>query len=66
MEPMSIFEKILLGAMVLLLILWMRPGIKASMQQSREAKKDWRGVLIPIAFVVLFVIFMMTTVAGWH
>ncbi len=58
----SIWENILLALIVLGVILWMRPGIKASMQQTRAAKSDWMSVLIPIAFVVMFVIFLIAMV----
>ena len=56
------WESILLGAMALGLVFWMGPGIKATLQQSKEAPKDWGGALIPIGAVVLFVIFLIMTV----
>ena len=62
MDPMGTWEKVLLGVMALLVVLWFRPGIKAAMRQSREAEKDWAGVLIPLALVVLFVIFLLSMV----
>lgn len=58
----SLWENLLLGVMVVGVILWMRPGIKASMQQTREAKPDWMGVLVPIGFVVMFVVFLIAMV----
>lgn len=58
----SLWENLLLGVMVVGIILWMRPGIKASMQQTREAKSDWMGVLVPIGFVVMFVVFLIAMV----
>lgn len=58
---MALWEKILLGALGLLLILWFRPGLKAALEQSRQAEnKDWRGVIMPILIVVLFVIFLIS------
>jgi hypothetical protein len=58
---MELWEKILLGVLALLLILWFRPGLKASLEQSRRAEhKDWRGVLIPIGIVVLFVLLLIS------
>jgi hypothetical protein len=58
---MELWEKILLGVLALLLILWFRPGLKAALQQSRQAEhKDWRGVLIPIGIVVLFVLLLIS------
>jgi len=59
---LSVWENVFLGAMALGLIFWMWPGIKASLQQNKEVPADWLGVLIPIAGVVLFVIFLITMV----
>jgi hypothetical protein len=59
MQSFSTWENILLGAMVILVIFWMRPGIKAAMAQSQQAKPDWQGLLVPMALVVLFVIFLI-------
>jgi len=58
----SLWENILLGVMVLGIIFWMRPGIKSSMQLSKESKTDWMGVLIPICFVVMFIVFLISMV----
>ncbi len=39
------------------------PGIKASMEQTRNAEnKDWAGFMLPIAVVILFVAFLITLV----
>ena len=62
MQPMGTFEAILLGAIAILLVFWFRPGIKASLEQSRQAKKDWPSVIIPLALVVLFVVFLVSLV----
>lgn len=59
---LSLWENLLMGVMVVGVILWMRPGIKASMQQTRDAKSDWMGVLVPIGFVVIFIIFLIAMV----
>lgn len=57
---MATWEKLLTGILVLMVLLWFRPGIKAIFKQSQQAQeKDWRGVLIPIGLVVLFVIFLL-------
>ncbi len=58
----SIWENLLMGIMVIGVILWMRPGIKASMQESRGAKHDWMGVLVPIGFVIIFIVFLVAMV----
>jgi hypothetical protein len=63
MEQMSTFEMILLGIIVLGVLLWTGPGIKAMLQKSREAENpDWAGALFPILLVVLFVIFLIMMV----
>ena len=59
---MEIWESILLGAMALGLIFWMGPGIKATLQRSKEAPKDWVGALVPIAGFVFFIIFLVMMV----
>ena len=62
MEPLSGLETLLLGALAVLLIFWFRPGIKAALERSRNAPKDWKSVLIPIGLVVLFVLLLIAIV----
>ena len=62
MESMGLLETILLAALAILVVFWFRPGIKATLEQSRKAEKDWKGALIPLGIVVLFVIFLITLV----
>ena len=59
MGSLSIWESLLLGAMLILILFWIGPGIKATMERSRNAEKDWGGLLLPIGGVVLFVIFLI-------
>ena len=60
---MQLWEKLLLGVGVILIILWFRPGIKAIWKQSQEAEeKDWKGLLLPIGMVILFVLFLIVMV----
>jgi hypothetical protein len=59
MESLSTWENLLLGALALLMIFWMKPGIKAAMEKSKTAKSDWPGLLIPLVLVVLFVLFLI-------
>ncbi len=61
---METWEQILLGALAILLFFWFRPGIKAAMEQSRQSEKDWKGALIPIGAVVLFVILLIALARG--
>lgn len=62
MESYSTWEALLLGLLGLALIFWMKPGIKATLEQSRNAKSDWMGLLVPIGFVIMFVIFLIAMV----
>lgn len=65
MEQPSVWESVLIGVLVLLVLLWFRPGFKQAMRQSREAEnKDWRGVLLPIGAVILFVILVIMMAAS--
>jgi hypothetical protein len=60
MESPSLWEILLLGAVALLVIFFFRPGIKATLERSRQAEhKDWQGALIPLGLVVLFVLFLL-------
>jgi len=56
------WENIIMGVMALGLVAWMLPGVKSSMQRSKEAQSDWAGFLFPIAGVILFVIFLISMV----
>lgn len=58
----SMWENILLGAMVLGVIFWMKPGIKSTMSQSKNAESDWMGFVVPMALVVMFIIFLVAMV----
>ena len=63
MNPPETWELIAIGAVVLLVIFWFRPGLKEAFKQSKEAEnKDWIGVLVPIGLVVLFVILLISLV----
>ena len=45
---METWEKILLGVLALLIILWFFPGVKTMMRESQEAPKDWPAVIVPL------------------
>jgi di/tricarboxylate transporter len=63
MEQMSTWEMLLLGVLVLLVLFWIGPGVKAMLEKSRQAEnRDWTGFLLPIALVVLFVLFLISMV----
>jgi len=60
---MVLWQKVLLGVGVLLIILWFRPGIKAAWKKSQEAEnKDWGSLLLPIGMVVIFVVLLILMV----
>jgi hypothetical protein len=59
---MSAMENILLGILVILLLFWMRPGIKATMARSKQTPTDWQSVVLPIGLVVMFVLFLIAMV----
>lgn len=58
----SLWENLILGIMVLGVIFWIRPGIKTSMQQSKDAKSDWAGLLLPLGAVIIFIVFLVSMV----
>ena len=62
---MALWEQILLGVLALLVLLWFRPGLKSALEKSRDAEeKDWRGALLPVGVVVLFVLLLIAMVRG--
>lgn len=62
MEEPATWEKVLAAILIAGLIFWMWPSVKAAMARSREAPKDWRGALLPLGAVVMFVIFLIAMV----
>ena len=59
MQPLSMWENIFLGALAVFVLFWLIPSIKVSMENSGNVEKDWRAVILPIACVVLLVIFLI-------
>jgi len=63
MESIALWEKLLLGALVVLVLLWFRPGLKAVFKERRDAsRQEWMSVLVPIALVAGFVVLLMMLV----
>ncbi len=58
----STWESLILGALALLLLFWMTPGIKAALARSKQTPSDWPSVLLPLGLVVLFVLFLIAMV----
>jgi hypothetical protein len=61
-ENLATWEMVALGAIALVVILLFFPGLKKLGEESRKAKKDWSGLLLPIGAVVLFVILLVLIV----
>ena len=58
-SALSIWEQIFLVIVAVGVVFLFRPGIKRALEESRQAEKDWAGVLWPIAIVVMFVVFLV-------
>lgn len=58
----STWESLILGALALLLLFWMTPGVKAALARSKQTPSDWQSVLLPLGLVVLFVLFLIAMV----
>ena len=57
---MGMWEQIILGmgAALILFLFW--PGAKAALERSKQAENpDWKGALLPIGAVVIFVILLI-------
>lgn len=59
---LSTGESLILGALALLLLFWMTPGVKAALARSKQAPSDWASVLLPLGLVVMFVLFLIAMV----
>jgi succinate dehydrogenase hydrophobic anchor subunit len=60
---METWEKILLGLMAVVLVVWFWPGLRHSLKHApKGSSEDWRGLLLILLGVVIFVIFLLSTV----
>lgn len=58
---MAMWEQIMLGIAAFAIVFFFWPGAKKAIEQSKQAENpDWQGALIPIGFVILFVILLIT------
>jgi hypothetical protein len=49
MNQMPILEQVLIVVVTVLVVLWVRPGLKAALKQSRQTQhKDWQSLLLPL------------------
>lgn len=61
MNPPETWEMIAIGAVVLVVLFLIRPGLKQAFKRSQEAtSKDWAGLILPIGLVILFVILLIS------
>ncbi len=56
---METWEQLLVGLIAILVLVFFLPGVKATLERSKQAEKDWPGLLIPMAFVVGLIIFVI-------
>ncbi|MGD2160076.1 MAG: hypothetical protein PVG12_02190 [Gammaproteobacteria bacterium] len=60
---MELWEQIALGALALLVLFLFRPGIKATIERSKNAEEKHWGTLALLAVVLIaFVIFLIWSV----
>jgi hypothetical protein len=60
MAPLDTWEKVLLGLVAVLVVVWFWPGVKGSLERSRQAEaKDWKAAVLPLALVALFVLLLI-------
>jgi hypothetical protein len=60
---MELWEQLLLGAFSLLFLFWVFPGIKATMERSKNAKeKHWGTLLLLAIALIAFVFFLISSV----
>jgi len=60
---MATWELLALGGIAILVVLIMMPRIRESMKRAeKQEQKDWKGALIPLALVALFVLLLISMV----
>ncbi len=60
MAQMPLWEMLLVGVVVALVLLWMVPGVKASLRSGRKGSAgDWKAVLLPLGLVIGFVLLLI-------
>jgi hypothetical protein len=60
MNQMPVLGQVLIAVVPVLVVLWVRPGLKAALRQSRQAQhKDWQGLQLPLGLVILFVLLLI-------
>ena len=60
---MALWEQLLIGAMGLLIVFFFFPGIKATMERSKNAEEKHWGTLALLAIALVgFVVFLISSV----
>ncbi len=60
---MAVWEQILLGLLLVVVLVWIFPGLKHTLRNSPKATAaDWKSLLLPIGLVVLFVLLLLSLV----
>ena len=60
---MELWEQLLAGAIALLVLFFFFPGIKATMEKSRNAEEKHWGTLVLIAIVLIaFILLLISSV----
>ena len=63
METMAVWEQLLLGLLVVVVLVWFLPGLKHTFKTAPKATAaDWKALLLPIGLVVLFVLLLLSLV----
>ncbi len=52
-------ENLVLGALAVLLLFWIWPGIKPALEKGKQSPADWPSVITPLGLVIIFVIFLL-------
>ncbi len=58
----DIWTALFLGLIAAGTLILFGPGVKAMIEKSKHAKKDWPAVIVPLVVVVLFVVFLISMV----
>lgn len=62
---MAVWEQALVAIVIVAVLYFWGPGAKKAMEESQQAENpDWKGALIPIAMVILFVILLISLARG--
>ena len=59
---METWERIILGAVILLIIFWRFPKMGAMLEASKGHASDWNGLIWPLLFIGI-VIFVLISLA---